>query len=323
MNTNPDLTSFASLLGNSFESKINLLSQILKSSHFPSIGKYKENLLINVIKEYIPKKYEVATGFVLFVHEATEERKLKKGFDPLNMGSYTVSKQCDIIIYDSSTIPVVFKDNDFVILRPESVKAIIEVKSNANTREINNILEGCLDFALKWQKTRKFYDDHYHGKIPRKPFLFAMCWDISKNKKGNTLTNGKKIREQITMFYNERVNKDDLIGFPILDSLYCYNECIINHMADATHSNIVQGWGTKVGKFIRYDRNNSPYYEGDATVSSLLASIHYSLGEEFNRFYSYHNETKELNVLNYKYNGFSQWLTEKEHQKTLNSDNLI
>jgi len=322
MNKNPDLTSFASLLGNSFESKINLLSQILKSSHFPSIGKYKENLLINVIKEYIPKKYEVATDFVLFVQEATEERKLKKGFDPLNMGSYVVSKQCDIIIYDSSTITVIFKDSDFVIVRPESVKAIIEVKSNANKKEVNNILDGCLDFALKWQKTRKFYERH-QNVILKKPFLFAMCWDISKNKKGNTLTNGKRIREQVIKFYNDNVDKNDLISFPILDSLYCYNECIISHMADTSNNDIFQGWGTKVGKFIRYDEHNIPYYGGDSTISKLLASIHYSLGEDFNRFYSYHDETRELNVLNYRYDGFSIWLTDKKQIKALNSDNLL
>ena len=207
---NSDLTSFGSLLGNSFAAKIDLLSTILQNAHYPSIGKYKENLLIKTIKEYLPEKYKVATGFVLFVHEATENRKLQTGFDPLNMGSYCVSKQCDILIYDASTIPVVFKDDDFVILRPESVKAVIEVKSNANTKEISNILNGFLDFAKKWQLTQQFYSEH-HTKV-RKPNLYAMCWDISKGKNGKALTNGAKVRKQIQKFYIDNVDKNFLLS---------------------------------------------------------------------------------------------------------------
>ena len=105
---NADLTGFASLLGDSFASKIHLLTQILQQHHYPSLGRYKEGLLSKVISEYLPKVFEVGTGFVLFVHEATEERAKKPGFDKLNMGSYSVSKQCDVIIFDSSKIPVAF-----------------------------------------------------------------------------------------------------------------------------------------------------------------------------------------------------------------------
>ncbi len=112
----PDLTSFAALLGDSFAKRIHLLTQILQGSHYPSVGRYKEKLLARLIAEYIPKNYEVGTGFVLFVHEATKERAQKPGFDPLNMGSHALSKQCDIIVYDSSTVPVVFRDDDFVVV---------------------------------------------------------------------------------------------------------------------------------------------------------------------------------------------------------------
>lgn len=319
---NSDLTSFAALLGNSFSSKINLLSTILQNAHYPSIGKYKENLLIKIIREYLPDKYKVGSGFVLFVHEATDERAFKKGFDYLNMGSYTVSKQCDILIYDASTIPVVFKDDDFVVLRPESVKAVIEVKSNANKKEIDNILDGFLDFGKKWQKSQQFYTQHYQSPI-RKPKLFAMCWGISKNKSGNDVTNGTKIREQITKHYDDNVDKENLAGFPILESLYVYNNFQINNMVwidEKNDDSILQGWGTDIGKFIRYNNQNKPYVDGDSTISSLLADIHWSLGEEFNRFYSHHSETREINILNYKHYGFSPWLTELKHKLALNLD---
>jgi len=76
------LTGFAALLGDSFASKIDLLTQIIQERHYPSLGRYKERLLAKTISEYIPKSYEVGTGFVLFVHEATEERASTPGFDP-------------------------------------------------------------------------------------------------------------------------------------------------------------------------------------------------------------------------------------------------
>ncbi|MDD3597841.1 DUF6602 domain-containing protein [Sulfuricurvum sp.] len=321
---NSDLTSFASLLGNSFASKIDLLSKILQNAHYPSIGRYKENLLIKIIREYLPDKYKVGTGFVLFVHDATEERALKKGFDHLNMGSYTVSKQCDILIYDASTIPVVFKDDDFVILRPESVKAVIEVKSNANKHEIDNILEGFIDFGKKWQQSQKFYKKHQQLII--KPRLFAMCWGISKNKNGKETTNGTKVREQITKYYDENVDKEDLTGFPILEALYVYNDFQVSNMVwiddKKVNTTILQGWGTSIGKFVRYDNKNEPYADGDSTISRLLANIHWSLGEEFNRFYSYHDEIRGANVLNYQHDGFSPWLFESKHKRALNLDHI-
>lgn len=316
-NINPDLTSFASLLGNSFASKINLLSQILQNAHYPSVGKYKENLLLKIIKEYIPKKYDVGTGFVLFVHDATEERKLKKGFDKLNMGSYSASKQCDIIIYDSSTIPLIFKDDDFIIVRPESVKSIIEVKSKANKKEIDSILNSFYDFSLKWQKSSIFYKEHNHDIKLKKPKLFAMCWDVSKNKKGNATISGNKIREQIANFYENNVDKDNLIGFPVLDDLFCYNEFIVSLSVDKKDDKILMGWSTIIGKFIRYN-NDEMFYDGDSTISKLLASIHWALDDNnFNRFYSYHDENREND-----FQGFSKWLEKSEHMKALNSENF-
>jgi len=60
-----DLTRFAAMLGDSFESKIDWLAQLIGTAHDPSLGQYKENLLRAVIRDFIPKRYEVGTGNVL------------------------------------------------------------------------------------------------------------------------------------------------------------------------------------------------------------------------------------------------------------------
>jgi len=318
----PDLTSFASLLGDSFSSKINLLSQILQNVHYPSLGRYKENLLIKLIRDYIPENYKVASGFVMFVHDATEQRSSKPGFDHLNMGSFTLSKQCDILIYDASSIPVIFKDDDFVILRPESVKAVIEVKSSANKKEIDNILDGFYDFGKKWRECQLFYKDHQ--PLAKAPSLNAMCWEIPNNKDNKPITNGSLIRKQVAKFYSENIDLNNLMGFPLLDTLYIYNECkISNCVWSDSNSDMKLGYSTDSGQFIRHDKEGNPYRKGDSTISFLLAGLHYAIDEEFNRFYSYADETRESNKVPYKHYGFSAWLTDKKYFRAANFDYVI
>ena len=322
---NSDLTSFASVLGDSFSSKIDLLSQILQDAHYPSLGKYKENLLAKVIEEYIPKNYQVGTGFVLFVHNATDEKASRPGFDRLNMGSHTVSKQCDILIYDASKIPVVFKDDDFVILRPESVKAVIEVKGSAGKQEVDKILDGFYDFGKKWHECQCFYSEH-HQTLVRSPALYAMCWDISRDTKGRPRTNGTRIRKQIANYYCDNMDLNKLMGFPILEKLCVYNECEISRCGwydDEDYKNGQTGWATDSGQFIRYDEEGNPYRKGDSTISSLLAGLHYAVGREFNRFYSYVSETKEYTAVPYEHHGFSGWLSETKYIRAANTDYVV
>lgn len=176
-----DLTSYASLIGESFSSKVNLLTQILKGAHYPSIGRYKEKLLAKLISEYIPKTFEVGTGFVLFPVEKKFKNKPPNGFDPLNMSAHIISKQCDILVYDAGSVPVIFKDDDFVVLRPEAVKAVIEVKGSLNPKEVGSSLKGLLDFGRKWRECQKFYKAHSQPIIPRPP-MFIMAWDITRRK---------------------------------------------------------------------------------------------------------------------------------------------
>lgn len=320
---NADLTSFASLLGDSFSSKVDMLTQILQNSHYPSLGRYKEKLLANVISEYLPKKYEVGTGFVLFVHDASEERQAIPGFDRLNMGSHTASKQCDIIVYDASSVPLIFKDDDFVIVRPESVKAIIEVKGSANKKEIDKTLDSFLDFGQKWVECQRFYKKH-HQPLVKRPSMYAMCWDVSRSKTGRELTDGTKIRKQIATYYSENLDEKDLMGFPLLEKLFIYNECEVTYSGWFEKGNDGgMGWSTDSGQFIRFNEKKSPFRSGDSTIASLLAGLHYSLGEEFNRFYSYVSETKEYMAVPYKHHGFSCWLSEIKLQKAANTDYII
>lgn len=93
--------------------------------HWGEDGHYKEIVLKNIIKRFMPDRYLIGTGFVV---KQTENR-----------GEHLSSRQIDLIIYDSSS-PVLFKESDFVILTPDAVRGIIEVKTNLYNQDLSDVI---------------------------------------------------------------------------------------------------------------------------------------------------------------------------------------
>lgn len=85
-------------------------------AHNGENGRYREIILMNYLRKNLPDGVAAGTGFV---RNRDEE----------------LTKQIDIIIYRSS-FPTLFKEGDFVILMPESVLGIIEVKSRTTTANL-------------------------------------------------------------------------------------------------------------------------------------------------------------------------------------------
>lgn len=85
------------------------LRNFIDNHHWPEDGRYKEIILTDILRKHLPKSVSVGTGFV--------------------MGEQGLSTQVDIIIYRND-FPVMFRQSDFVIVVPEPVLGIIEVKSH-------------------------------------------------------------------------------------------------------------------------------------------------------------------------------------------------
>lgn len=108
-------------------------------------GRHQEAVIKTMIQRFLPEKFKIGSGFVV---RQTRER-----------GSHEPSKQIDLIIYDNS-YPILFKDNDFVILTADSVLGIIEVKANATNQGLNGII-------TKANENGKFiYDARYDKEKP-------------------------------------------------------------------------------------------------------------------------------------------------------------
>ncbi len=84
-------------------------------AHWGEDGRNKEVVLKTVLKRFLPANLDIGTGFVV-THVENNDTPLP-------------STQIDLIIYDNS-FPVLFKESDFVIITPDAVRGIIEVKSN-------------------------------------------------------------------------------------------------------------------------------------------------------------------------------------------------
>ena len=97
---------------------------LIGSSHWGEEGRYKEAILKNVIRRFLPTNLSIGTGFVI--------RK--------NNDEPQVSKQIDIIIYDN-TIPVLFSEGDFVITTYKNVRGIVEVKTKIRIGELQEIIQ--------------------------------------------------------------------------------------------------------------------------------------------------------------------------------------
>ncbi|KIQ02410.1 hypothetical protein RU07_11765 [Agrobacterium tumefaciens] len=87
-------------------------------SHRVTVGTYREELLRELLQRHIPQRFRAATGFILGVEQ-----------------------QLDIIIYDAVEHAAIFQTGNLVVVPPESVRAIIEVKSSLTPEYLRDALD--------------------------------------------------------------------------------------------------------------------------------------------------------------------------------------
>lgn len=108
----PNYVEYQKSVAAEFKAYENRVRNLIDDHHWGEDGRFKEIILMNYLKRILPSYASVGTGFI-------------KSKD-------SITKQIDIIIYQN-TYPTLFSEGDFVILIPESVIGIIEVKSQIAT----------------------------------------------------------------------------------------------------------------------------------------------------------------------------------------------
>lgn len=132
-----DITSpekYLNLIKDEFFTKINRVTLFTK--HAPSIGFGNEEILRNFLKTHIPERFAVGTGFIF-------------------LNNNNVSRQCDLLIYDKVNYAPLFKEGDFVIIHPEAVAAVVEVKTTLSKKELFGSIENIRSVKEVAQKARE------------------------------------------------------------------------------------------------------------------------------------------------------------------------
>ncbi len=105
----------------------NRVRNLIGNAHWGEEGRFKEAVLKNVLRKFLPNNLSVGTGFILQAVGNNDEENI-------------LSNQLDIIIYDNS-LPVLFSEGDFIITTTANVRGILEVKSRISANSLNTVVQ--------------------------------------------------------------------------------------------------------------------------------------------------------------------------------------
>ncbi len=144
----PSIARYQQSIAAEFEAQKDRVRFFIDDSHWGEDGRYKEILLGDFLKTILPESVAVGTGFI---RNAQNE----------------LTNQIDIIIYRKE-YPCLFHKGDFVVLMPESVLGIVEVKSTASmsvlTRKNNDAAKSVIEICES------------NGRIIGKKEIFNGIW---------------------------------------------------------------------------------------------------------------------------------------------------
>ena len=107
---------YAASLASELEAQSDQIADIV--SHKTTTGGYRETLLRRLLERHLPTRHHVATGFI-----------------------YGCERQIDLLIYDRTDHPVFFREGDLVVVHPEAVRAVIEVKTTLDSSALCEALD--------------------------------------------------------------------------------------------------------------------------------------------------------------------------------------
>lgn len=147
---------YVELLRGNFDKILSELDLVYKLTHNGERGREAEEILKNFLKKYLPKKYEVSTGFV-----------------HTDMGT---SNQCDILIYDASNYAPLYSGYANEIIHISSLRAVIECTMRLNYKKIN-------EDNIKISKLKSLYRKNVEIKesISREPLAILFAYKSDGN----------------------------------------------------------------------------------------------------------------------------------------------
>lgn len=203
----------------------------IDDNHWGEDGRYKEIILMNYLRRVLPETVAVGTGFI----------KNRIG---------QLTDQIDIIIYKKAD-PRLFQEGDFVVLMPDSVLGIIEVKSKVNP----HILCGRNNYGRQMLST--IDKCHRNGEIIGRNDIFNGIFSYAKQMSFDRRIHSNKLIDQLNekhgyinhicfddsifMRYWSDENPTDNDGRACF-SFYDLSYKEVFHIAETNHSGLAYGY---------------------------------------------------------------------------------
>ncbi|MFZ5902322.1 MAG: DUF6602 domain-containing protein [Chloroflexota bacterium] len=117
------ILQYCSGVAKEFEARLNRIANFV-TKHNLSVGTANETILRNFLIQLSSGRYKVGQGFIYAL--ATTPK---------------VSKQCDIILYDHLSYPLIYSESGIDVIFPQSAKCVIEVKTKLKSDTLKTALE--------------------------------------------------------------------------------------------------------------------------------------------------------------------------------------
>jgi hypothetical protein len=121
------------------------------TDHDPELGRLNETHLVRLLRDYLPPKIGIGTGFIASGGENQQQ-----------------SPQCDIILYDALNNSPLYKSEAWSIYPIEMVYGVIEVKTTLNKPELRNAFEKCAKIRRMAQPSKNKWNKVYLRRINAK-----------------------------------------------------------------------------------------------------------------------------------------------------------
>lgn len=145
------------------------------SHHSASEGTYCEALLKEFLRRTLPRHVSVDGGFIRRVSDSDWRPESRA---PLPVDAPIATPQLDIIVHDTHSYAPLLRSEDFVVVLPEAVRAVIEVKK---CLDWNGLDEGVRNIAATTHLLRRWRIDPH--RVFTAIFAFGLHPDLDPKTK--------------------------------------------------------------------------------------------------------------------------------------------
>lgn len=157
------------------EARVDRVRHLIGSKNWLASGTYHESLVRELLRAHVPRRFAVSTGFVRWTDEYC-------------------SRQLDVVVWDTLSTAPLLEDGEFVVLPPDGIVAVFEVKTTLTRREFRNALS--LLHPRPWRSYSNLLDGP--GAEEKRPIRGVVAFRSSRGCR-----TARPWLEELTDFYRE------------------------------------------------------------------------------------------------------------------------